>query len=328
MQFADAASPLEPSVHLLGPSLILDLSWCVHAASSDYLREAHPVLDRLYRDHPDLQDRVLGFWTDGGPTCFAEAEVMAHHAGAVEATDFPTFRARTEAAMASFPLDLGLESETPEDRAAILDRVAQLQRSTALRGRYFDLLADIWSEIGPWWESEGVAAIGRATVAIQRSLARGVEWHQIVNTECAALIEHMAEIVDRCEKGHPVAIAPCALFGKGLYLELPGCTLIGVGVASAVDEARARAEQVTRRLRALADPTRLAIFDYLKSGPTTVGDIAGAFSLAQPTVSIHVKRLREAGLVTSVRRGNSLEISVDGSATESLATELATLLSI
>jgi DNA-binding transcriptional ArsR family regulator len=155
-----------------------------------------------------------------------------------------------------------------------------------------------------------------------------VEWHEIVTTECVALVEHMGEIIDRNREGHPVAIAPCSLFGKGLYFEFPGCTLIGIGVASAVDEARARAEQVTRRLRALADPTRFAIFDYLKSGPTTVGDIAGAFSLAQPTVSIHVKRLREAGLVTSVRHGNRLEISIDGSAAESLATELASLLSI
>jgi DNA-binding transcriptional ArsR family regulator len=328
MQFADATSPVEPSVQVLGPSLVLDLSWCIHAASSDYLREAHPVLDRLYRHRPDLRDRVLGFWADQGPTCCPEAEVMAHHAGAIEVADFPTFRMRTEAALKTFPLDLELASETPQDRAAILDRVARLQRSAALRRRYFDLLADVWSETAPWWEDEGMAAVGRAAAAIQRSLDRGVEWHQIVTTECAILIEHMGEIIDRNREGHPVALAPCSLFGKGLYLELPGCTLIGVGVASAVDEARARAEQVTRRLRALADPTRLAIFDYLRSGPTTVGDIAGAFSLAQPTVSVHVKRLREAGLVASARHGNRLEISIDGPATESLATELASLLSM
>jgi ArsR family transcriptional regulator len=327
MQFADSVSSVEPPVRLIGPSLVLDLSWCVHAATSDQLREAHPVLHRLYRDRPELRDRLLAFWSDGGPTCFAEVEVMAHHAGAIETTDFPTLRQRIESALATFPLDMELASETPGDRAAILDRAARLQQSAELRRTYFDLLAELWSAIGPWWEDEGATAVGRAMAALQRSLDRGVAWHQIVNTECATLVDHIGEIIDRNEEGHPVTLAPCAFFGRGLYLELPGCTLIGLGVASAVEEARSRAEQVTRRLRALSDPTRLAIFDYLKSGPTTVGEIAEAFSLAQPTVSVHVKRLREAGLVTSVRQGNRLEISIDGTATESLATELATLLS-
>ena len=78
---------------------------------------------------------------------------------------------------------------------------------------------------------------------------------------------------------------------------------------------------------ALADPTRLAIFGYLKSGPAAVNDIAEAFSLSQPTVSVHVKRLREAGLVTAKRRGNRLEVSIDDAVTELLAIDLTALLS-
>ncbi len=97
------------------------------------------------------------------------------------------------------------------------------------------------------------------------------------------------------ERGHPVVLVPCALFGKGLYLELPGCPLVGMGVGSTVDVAQARTEPVVPALRALADPTRLAIFDYLGAGAASVSDIALAFSLAQPTVSVHIKRLREAG---------------------------------
>jgi ArsR family transcriptional regulator len=80
-------------------------------------------------------------------------------------------------------------------------------------------------------------------------------------------------------------------------------------------------------LRALADPTRLAIFDYLKSGPVAMRDIAQAFSLSQPTVSVHIKRLREAGLVTAERHGNRLEIAVDQTTAGALATDLAALLS-
>jgi ArsR family transcriptional regulator, arsenate/arsenite/antimonite-responsive transcriptional repressor len=158
-------------------------------------------------------------------------------------------------------------------------------------------------------------------------LDRGVNWHEVVSSECPTFLEHLPEIIERAERGCPVVLAPCAFFGRGLYFELPGCILVGVGVHSAVHDARARTEQVVRPLRALADPTRLAIFGYLKSGPAAVSDIAQAFYLAQPTVSVHVKRLREAGLVTAARHGNRLEISIDESVTELLAAELAALLS-
>jgi ArsR family transcriptional regulator len=57
-----------------------------------------------------------------------------------------------------------------------------------------------------------------------------------------------------------------------------------------------------------------------------VGEIARAFSLAQPTVSAHVKQLREAGLVAAERRGARLEISADRAALAELAGELTGLL--
>ena len=61
--------------------------------------------------------------------------------------------------------------------------------------------------------------------------------------------------------------------------------------------ARARTESVARRLKAVADPTRLAILHSLATAPSTVGELAVLFRIAQPTVSMHVKVLRESGLV-------------------------------
>jgi ArsR family transcriptional regulator, arsenate/arsenite/antimonite-responsive transcriptional repressor len=314
------------SIEVVGPSLVLDLSWCIHALTSPHLRTTHPVLGQLWDDNAELGDRTLSFWSDGFD-CFAEAEILAHHAGCLGATDFPTFRAGAEAAAGTIPLDLGLGSETVEDRAIILSRLGALQGSAALRRRYFDLLAEIWSLLGPWWGNEGVAAAERAAADVRTSLARGVPWHEVVTSDCETFIRHMPEIIEHSEAGHPVVLAACALFGRGLYLELPGCTLVGFGVGGPVQEARARTSVIVPPLRALADPTRLAIFDYLKSGPVAMRDIAQAFSLSQPTVSVHIKRLREAGLVTAERRGNRLEIAVDPTTAGALATELAALLS-
>jgi ArsR family transcriptional regulator, arsenate/arsenite/antimonite-responsive transcriptional repressor len=57
--------------------------------------------------------------------------------------------------------------------------------------------------------------------------------------------------------------------------------------------------------RALADPTRVQMLHLLKaaSEPRCVCDFTAAFDLGQPTVSHHLARLKEAGLVTSFKRG-------------------------
>ena len=86
--------------------------------------------------------------------------------------------------------------------------------------------------------------------------------------------------------------------------------------------ARARTESVARRLKAVADPTRLAILHSLATAPSTVGELAMLFRLAQPTVSMHVKVLRESGLVRSERQGGRLRLSADAAAVELLLGEL------
>ena len=48
---------------------------------------------------------------------------------------------------------------------------------------------------------------------------------------------------------------------------------------------------------ALAEPNRRAALDLLRVRPRTVGEVAEALGLAQPTASKHLKVLREAGLV-------------------------------
>jgi len=59
-----------------------------------------------------------------------------------------------------------------------------------------------------------------------------------------------------------------------------------------------------RLLAALADPTRLAIVRELAaSNETCACDLTSCCDVGQPTVSHHLRVLREAGVVTSERRG-------------------------
>ena len=60
-------------------------------------------------------------------------------------------------------------------------------------------------------------------------------------------------------------------------------------------------------LKALADPIRLRLFSEIASragGEACVCDISGGIDVKQPTISHHLKVLRDAGLLTSERRAS------------------------
>jgi DNA-binding transcriptional ArsR family regulator len=56
--------------------------------------------------------------------------------------------------------------------------------------------------------------------------------------------------------------------------------------------------------KALSDPVRLQIVDVLRrqAGDVCVCDLESLFDISQPTLSHHLKKLREAGVVGSVKR--------------------------
>jgi ArsR family transcriptional regulator, arsenate/arsenite/antimonite-responsive transcriptional repressor len=63
-------------------------------------------------------------------------------------------------------------------------------------------------------------------------------------------------------------------------------------------------EELAARFKALADPTRVAIINSLSAADEVcVCNLTETFELSQPTISHHLKILREAGLVDSTRRG-------------------------
>ena len=71
-----------------------------------------------------------------------------------------------------------------------------------------------------------------------------------------------------------------------------------LGEAAAVD--------LAKMFKALSDPVRLRLLSLIASyegGEACVCDLTGPFDVSQPTISHHLKVLREAGLVDSERRG-------------------------
>jgi ArsR family transcriptional regulator len=66
------------------------------------------------------------------------------------------------------------------------------------------------------------------------------------------------------------------------------------------------AAELTHVLKAVADPVRLRLLSLIGAhdgGEACVCDLTAAFDLTGPTISHHLKVLREAGLIESDRRG-------------------------
>lgn len=75
-----------------------------------------------------------------------------------------------------------------------------------------------------------------------------------------------------------------------------------------------------RLLGALADPARLAIVRQLAAdGAVCACDVAPAAGLSQPTISHHLRVLREAGVVRGERRGTWIWYALEPVASERLA---------
>jgi ArsR family transcriptional regulator len=86
-----------------------------------------------------------------------------------------------------------------------------------------------------------------------------------------------------------------------------------IAAAGLTDE---EAEATARLFKALGDPARVRILNLLlySDEPVCVCDFMPATGLAQPTVSFHLKKLLEAGLLRREERGTWAYYSIDDEA--------------
>lgn len=92
---------------------------------------------------------------------------------------------------------------------------------------------------------------------------------------------------------------------------------MGTSKAEKFDE---RQQTLALMLKALSHPARIAILEYLLSVDQCIcGDIVNELPLAQPTVSQHLKEMKQAGLIKGKIDGKSICYCVDQKAMQEIS---------
>ena len=216
---------------------------------------------------------------------------------------------------------LRLATETDEVAHAVVRRVTQLAASPTVRRRYSELLRLVWSHGAPVLEQHGRAAVERAVTRLRASLDHGSNPVELIHQRHIARTAAYLPLTTEALRSGTALLSPTYFAGTlGHVVDLPGAYSIAVGTGITPDAAaeRGSAERVAAGLKMLADPTRLLILTQLRRSPAGVGQIAKQVGVAQPTPSVHVRQLREAGLLTPVRDGGSTLYRTDDDRVDAL----------
>ncbi len=90
-----------------------------------------------------------------------------------------------------------------------------------------------------------------------------------------------------------------------------------------------RQNQIANIAKALGHPARIAIIEYLmKVNECICGDIVNELPLAQPTVSQHLKELKNAGLIKGNIEGNSICYCIDENTFDILKSYFSNVISV
>jgi DNA-binding transcriptional ArsR family regulator len=284
-------------------SIVTELVWALSikpgGSEADF-----PARATRFAAVPGMEERILALWGDG-EVCFTETFVVAERGGVLFETDPGRLWAGLAAGAAAAPRFEPLASETPEDQTRFRSRLARLHDDPGHRQRWLDLLRDVWAAIEADWravgrdEADALAWDARAKLPEMGSY--GDMAPVVQGSDFGGLLPKL--VADSALAGLPVIIAPAWLGRKGLVVALTSCLVYGpptpTRAAGPSEETRERA----RRHKALGDPTRLFIFEATARRPRTVGELARELDVAQPTVSNHVRILRDAGLIDQEKGG-------------------------
>ena len=267
-------------------------------------RDGPGIASLVSEQHTSLAERFRGFWPDGHVE-WIELFVILERAGLTLCPDpaealnqLPNLAAR------SFRVP-PLPSEEAATRRVAQSRIDALAGDEGLRREYASILLDLWGLARGEWEAHGRATAETFGRQLEARIHDGEPLTRVLPAKHLALNDAFHGLIDG---GDPIVVTPLSLNTSLKYiLQVKGRPVyIGFGPASekAAEGRAPRVEAAASAFKVFSDPTRLAILEYFQTVPASVSDLARVLSVSQPTISAHVKILRDAGLLTSTRKGS------------------------
>lgn len=292
-------------------SLPIELTFALFMLAKPERRDdgqANEHLSRIRLERPDLVERARTFWPNQADYLeWGELLLLTNAAELLLEDDIdrliPLVLAATEQ-----HIDVPeLPTEPPEVRQYIATRLEGLRTSPELRERYAALLRETWDVVvSPHWQGPDREAAEASAARIARQVESGSDITRVVPANHLALREGNRPVLNAALRNGRVYIVPMSVTSSGQCVFGTEETLLisfGPEAGTKVKRRREQAEAAATKLKVLSDPTRVALLSRVLQSPTSITDLALYFDLSQPTVSVHMKMLREAGLLESTRAG-------------------------
>jgi len=301
----------QPACREVSPSAPSELAWLLNllAQTARYAEPALAELDAsllpgISRLRQPVRARLEQLWSDSLAGC-PELMYAAHLADCVLDDGPERLFAWLEKAGSGSSAAHAMLTEPEQDRPAIAERLNRLREDPRARHAYRAILVDVWQAAASSWERHGREVVADACAAWKARLDTGASIEELVPPRHPLTNADRLGFDDLFTHRKEFALSPLYFcMSGGHVIDLDDYVHIAVPSSDLLPVRKVRdAMFVSERLRVLAEPTRVHILIQLLSAPSSVMEIARALRVSQPTVSGHLRILRDAGLIQPKRFG-------------------------
>lgn len=301
-----------PACREVSPSVPAELAWLFDLLTQT-ARYAVPALAELDASllpgikalRPQVMERAARLWNDSAPGC-PELLLVADQADCIRHDDATRLLAWLTTGGGGPPVGgYELLTEPAADRPAIRARLGRLKEDVDARRAYRDLIAEVWRLAAPVWEAHGRRVVLEACAQWTSRLEAGTSIEELTPPRHPLTLADRLGFEDIFTERDEFALSPLYFcLSGGQVVDLTTYVHIAVPASDLLPVRKVRdAAFVAHHLRVLAEPTRVHILIQVLSAPAGVMDLARVLRMSQPTVSGHLKVLRDAGLVQPRRAG-------------------------
>jgi len=293
------------------PSAPSELSWLLNLLSQT-ARYAEPALAELDgsllpgigRLRKPIKEQLEQLWSDGLAGC-PELMYSAQEADCMFDEGLHRFIDWLAKPVEKAAAGNAMLTEPEQDRPVIAKRMRRLHEDPKARHLYRGVLVEVWRLAAGPWERNGRSVVSEACDAWKDRLSTVVSIEELVPPRHPLTHADRLGFDDIFMHRREFAVSPLYFcMSGGHVVDLDDYVHIAVPASDLVPVRKVRdAAFVSDRLRVLAEPTRVHILIQLLSAPSGVMDIARSLRMSQPTVSGHLKVLRDAGLIQPRRFG-------------------------